>query len=83
VFSYVGDHLLQEFNTMYLTRFRTYKFARPPQRGEERGPQTSQYFLDNNVWHCFLSFDHSNILINPTLISVTAHKEKYIVLATQ
>jgi hypothetical protein len=27
----VGDHILQEFNTLYLTRFRTYKIARPPQ----------------------------------------------------
>ncbi len=25
----VGDHILQEFNTLYLTRFRTYKIARP------------------------------------------------------
>ena len=25
------DHILQEFNTLYLTRFRTYKIARPPQ----------------------------------------------------
>ncbi len=27
----VGDHILQEFNTLYLTRFRTYKIARPSQ----------------------------------------------------
>jgi hypothetical protein len=27
----VGDHILQEFNTLYLTRFRTYKIAKPPQ----------------------------------------------------
>ncbi len=27
----VGDHILQEFNTMYLTRFRACKTARPPQ----------------------------------------------------
>jgi hypothetical protein len=27
----VGDHILQEFNTLYLTRIRTYKIARPPQ----------------------------------------------------
>jgi hypothetical protein len=31
VLSPVGDHILQEFNTLYLTRFRTYKIARPPQ----------------------------------------------------
>jgi hypothetical protein len=25
-----GDHILQEINTLYLTRFRTYQIARPP-----------------------------------------------------
>jgi hypothetical protein len=27
----VVDHILQEFNTLFLTRFRTYKIAVPPQ----------------------------------------------------
>jgi hypothetical protein len=27
----VGDHILEEFNTLYLTRLRTYNIARPPQ----------------------------------------------------
>jgi hypothetical protein len=39
----VGDHILQEFSTVYLTSFRTYKIARPPQTTktqEGRGPQT-------------------------------------------
>jgi hypothetical protein len=31
VLSCVGDYILQEFNTQFLTRFRTYKFATPPQ----------------------------------------------------
>jgi hypothetical protein len=31
VLSCVGDHILQEFNTMFLTRFRTHKIALPPQ----------------------------------------------------
>jgi hypothetical protein len=31
VVSYVEDHILQEFNTLFLTRFRTYKIAAPPQ----------------------------------------------------
>jgi hypothetical protein len=31
VLSVVGDHILQEFNTLYLTRFRTYKIVKPPQ----------------------------------------------------
>ncbi len=37
----VGDHILQEFNTLYVTRFRTYRIARPPQTKtwERRGPQ--------------------------------------------
>jgi hypothetical protein len=26
----VGNHILQVFNSLYLTRFRTYKIARPP-----------------------------------------------------
>ncbi len=29
--SLVGDHILQELNTLFLTRFRTYKIARPSQ----------------------------------------------------
>jgi hypothetical protein len=28
----VGDLILQEFNTLYLTRFRTYKIALPPEK---------------------------------------------------
>jgi hypothetical protein len=31
VLSPVGDYILQEFHTLYLTRFRTYKVVRPPQ----------------------------------------------------
>jgi hypothetical protein len=31
VLSCVGDHILQEVNTLYLTIFRTYKIALPPQ----------------------------------------------------
>jgi hypothetical protein len=27
----VVDHILQKFNTLFLTRFRTYKIAAPPQ----------------------------------------------------
>jgi hypothetical protein len=30
VLSCVVDHILQEFNTLFLTRFRTYKIVRPP-----------------------------------------------------
>ncbi len=31
VLSCVGDHILQEFNTLFLTGFRIYKIALPPQ----------------------------------------------------
>ncbi len=31
VLSCVVEHILQEFNTLFLTRFRTYKIATPPQ----------------------------------------------------
>jgi hypothetical protein len=31
VMSCVIDHTQQEFNTLFLTRFRTYKIATPPQ----------------------------------------------------
>jgi hypothetical protein len=57
----VGDHILQEFNTLYLTRFRT-----PNNNLEGRGIQsrptnTSRKihlqvnFLDDDSLHCFLS----------------------------
>ncbi len=45
VLSCVGDHILQEVNTLFLTRFRTYKIATPPQTKtqEERGPQADKH----------------------------------------
>ncbi len=67
VLSCVGDHILQEFNTLFLTKFRTYKIARPPQtRTPRTGGGLGQIktcrkvslqvnFLDNDIWHCFLS----------------------------
>jgi hypothetical protein len=64
--SCVGDHILQEFNTLYLTRFRTCKIALPPKQNPRRGRGLRQInicrkvplqvnFLDNDIWHCFLS----------------------------
>ncbi len=55
----LGDQILQEFNTLFLTEFRAYKFARPPKKnvGEE-GPQTDKnlpqspftgQFLDDDI----------------------------------
>jgi len=41
----VGNHILQEFNTLHLTRFSAYKIARPPQTKtlDGRGPQTDKH----------------------------------------
>jgi hypothetical protein len=56
--SCVGDHILQEFNTLYLTRFRTYEIVRPPQtktyqgKGDLRQINTSLYrsiILDDDI----------------------------------
>jgi hypothetical protein len=42
VLSPVGDNILQEFNTLYLTRFRTFKIARPPQTKTYEGRDFGQ-----------------------------------------
>jgi hypothetical protein len=66
VFCCVGDHILQEFFTLYLTRFKTYKIAFPPNKnlrgvGGLRQINTcgkvalQVNFFDNDIWHCFLS----------------------------
>ncbi len=64
---YVGDHILLEFNTLFLTRFRTHKIAILPQTKTWEGRRHRQIintcrkvplqvnFLDNDIWHCFLS----------------------------
>jgi hypothetical protein len=64
VLSGVGDHILLVFNTLYLTRFRTYKVALPPQTKTWKGmgpqidqhlsqnPFTGKVFLDDDVLHC-------------------------------
>ncbi len=43
--SCIGDHILQEFNTLFLIRFRAYKIAKSSQTKEGGGPQT-----DKRVW---------------------------------
>jgi hypothetical protein len=57
----VGDHIMLELNTLYLTRFKSYKIARPSQTKtwEGREPQTDrhlpqspfsvQFFLDDDI----------------------------------
>ncbi len=61
-------YFLQKFNTQFPTRIRTYKIATPTQTKtlEGRVAQTDKplpqnpfalqvNFLDNDIWHCFLS----------------------------
>jgi hypothetical protein len=53
----VGDHILQEFKTLYMTSFRTYKIARPSiaRRGPLRQINTCRKvplqvnFLDEDI----------------------------------
>ncbi len=55
-------HILQEFYTLHLTRFRTHIIARPPQT--KREPRTNKYMpqspfyrsisLDDDILHCLL-----------------------------
>jgi hypothetical protein len=40
VLSPVGDHILQKFNTLYLTRLRTYKISRTPPKQVGEGFNT-------------------------------------------
>ncbi len=53
--SCVGDHILQQFNTLFLTRFRTYTIATPPQTKtqEGRGHQTDKH-LPRSPFTCQL-----------------------------
>jgi hypothetical protein len=37
MFSCVGDHILQELNKLFLTRFTTYKIAYHPKQKPRRG----------------------------------------------
>jgi len=44
----VGGYILQEFDTLYLTIFRTYKIARPPQKPTRGGgSQTDKYLAQS------------------------------------
>jgi hypothetical protein len=49
------DHILQEFNTLFLTRFRTYKIASPPQtkmtsKDDIKGMVSSKLLRPCLVW---------------------------------
>jgi hypothetical protein len=67
VLSCVGDTILQESSTLYLIRFKTHKVALDHSKeklGAEGGLRPINNcrkvllqvnFLDNDIWHCFLS----------------------------
>jgi hypothetical protein len=64
---YVGDHILQELNAQFLTRFRNYKIALPPQTKPRRiggsrtdkllpqSPFTGQFFYITTFGMAFQS----------------------------
>ncbi len=54
VLSCVVDHILQEFNTLFLTRLRTYNIATPPQT---KTPVKTPY----RDWCLFSSFVHGSM----------------------
>ncbi len=58
VLSCVVDHILQEFNTLFLTRFRTYKIATPPQT---RTPVKTTF----RDWCLYSSFVHGSVHRDP------------------
>jgi hypothetical protein len=53
--SCVVDHILQEFNTLFLTRFRTYKISTPPQT---KIPVKTT----SRDWCLYVSFVHARLL---------------------
>jgi hypothetical protein len=68
VLSPVVDHILQDLDTLYLTRFRTYKIARPHQTKTRKGegpptyknlpqsPFKGQFFLDDDLFWCLYRY---------------------------
>ncbi len=61
----VGDYILQEFYTLHLTRFRTYKIARPIQTKtwEGRGPQTAKHLPQSPLIGQFFRWRHKILQI--------------------
>ncbi len=49
----VGDHILQEFYTLYLSRFRTFKIVRPP-RWAGGLIQIKHLRQNDDILHCLL-----------------------------
>jgi hypothetical protein len=50
----VGYHILQEFYTLFLTRFKTYKIARHAQTKPAAKSLYRSIFLNDNILLCLL-----------------------------
>ena len=70
----VGDHILQEFNTLYLTRFRTYNISRPPQI--YCTPAAGQFFQMTKF--CVVVFT-----VHQSMLCTNKYKETQIQCAAQ
>jgi hypothetical protein len=61
----LSDHILQEFNTLFLARFRTYKIALPPPKKPytykhlSQSPFTGQFFKTPTFGIAFYESNHS------------------------
>jgi hypothetical protein len=51
----VGDHIVQEFDSLYLTRFRTYKIGGRRQINICRKVPIQVNILDNNIFLALMS----------------------------
>jgi hypothetical protein len=84
------DHILHEFNTLFLTRFRTYQIALPPQLKtyEGRGPQTDKHLPQSPFTGKFfyitlfgIAFYHSSLFYGIfVLFFLSAHLQYKFVL---
>ncbi len=86
--SCVGDHILQEFNTLFLTRFTTYKIALPFQTKtwEGRGPQTDKHLPQSPFTHKFflimtfgIAFYQSNLSTTEMYTGTRTHLSSSLV----
>ncbi len=82
--SCVGYYILQEFNILFLTRFRTYNIALPPETKtwEGRGPQTDKHLPAKSLYRQFykittfgIAFCQSNL---STWISIMQLRRRMI-----
>jgi hypothetical protein len=85
VLSCVGDHLLQEFNTLYLTRFRTYKIAlSPPTKTYEgREPQPDKHLPQSPFIGQFFLITTFGIAFYQSNLSTGTPSAHYTVLSKE